>query len=212
MRWEMRGGSDLWLRRRSCHFCFESANHSRICGCNDFPIMRGEGGEVRGVIQHRATSDDRHVKMKEKNKKNECVCSQWDVYALREQWSKTRSLNPKQNPPSTNTHTTHFSIQTIYKHYLYFVHTLVHAHTQIHSELLFAEWLSLSRFTSSRMAFVVIIENLWFSPLISWSIKGTAHGPDFHFNDDLIVETANLCIPHHPACHVSRGPTCASFR
>lgn len=132
-----------------------------ICGCGDAqPITEGfvdgnisrwglgVGGSRRCCV---APCDlwQLHVK-----KKKERVCSQWDVYALREQWSKTSSLNPKSKPPSvTHTHITPFN--PIYKHYLYFVHTLAHAHTHSH-------WACSCWVTSWRTAFVVT-ENLWFS-------------------------------------------------
>lgn len=73
--------------------------------------------------------------------KRQSVCSQWDIYALREQWSKTSSLNPKSKPPfKKNKNLTPF--KPIYKHYLYFVHTLVHVHTHTHAELVVAECFS----------------------------------------------------------------------
>lgn len=49
------------------------------------------------------------------------------------------------------------------------------------------------------MAFVVVC--LWFSPL---KVKHTT--ADFDFNDDHIVDTANLFITHHPAAMSAEGP------
>ncbi len=119
---------------------------------------------------------------------------------------QNKQPEPKIKSPSTNTHThthTHYSVQT---HLQTLPLLCTHTRSCTHTHRFTLSFYLLSDFCfpdSSRMAFVVVVvvvvENLWFSPLISWSIKGTAHGPDFHFNDDLVVETANLYIPHHPA-------------
>lgn len=126
--YEMRDGSDLWLRRHD-DIAVMYPNHSQIWGCNDFPIMRGKWvkSEVSSSIMWPATITS------EWTKESECVCSQWDVYALREQWSKTSSLNPKWTPPpSSHTQTLlHLNPFTNTTSTLY-THLLTHTHRDSH--------------------------------------------------------------------------------
>lgn len=86
-------------------------------------------------------------------------------------WIQTKSPRPGPHPPLTHTHK-HYSIHT-HLQTLPLLSTHTRSCTHTHTELIVAE-----RFTSSRTAFVVIIKDFCFFfvfPLISWSIKGTAH-------------------------------------
>lgn len=146
----------------ACHSCLVAANHRRICGWNHFQITRGGWWSRRCCV---APCDLWRLNVK---MKKERVCSQWDVYALREQWSKTSSLNSKSEPPWSHTQTLLLSNPSTNTTSTLYTHSFMHTHS--HTELLVAEWHLLSRYTSSRMAFVVVIENLWFSLWISWRI------------------------------------------
>lgn len=110
-----------------------------ICGCGDARHLRDRFRIMRRVTWSRrsrvAPCDPRRPSRQtgREKKKNERVRSQRDVYALREQWSKSKQPEPKITNPWDHTHTRITPFKPIYKHYLYFVHTLFHAHTLAHT-------------------------------------------------------------------------------
>lgn len=171
-------------------FCISQSQR----GCVDVLITwsrRGRGWEVRGVI---------YLASKWYKRQSVSVANETSMH-----WENS---GPKQAAWTQNKspHTHNHYSKPIYKHYLYFVPTLAHAHkhtlTHTHTELLVAE--SFSDSHRREWPFICIIENLFF-PL---RVQHTS-GDELH-NDRFCCWAANLTPPPpHPACHDSSEPTSA---
>lgn len=187
-----------------------------ICGYGDTrhlfsisqsSIVRGRGLSQRG---HLASCDlwRSHVRMK--NKASVSVANETSMH-WENSGPKQAAWTQNKSPPSTHTHITPF--KPIYKHYLYFVHTLVHAHTHSH-------WASSSWVTLAFQIYIIknglcccYWKSMLFFPLVRWRFKGTAHDSRLSFYWSICWDCQSLNLSSSSSsssCPVSRGPTRAS--
>lgn len=116
--YEMRDGSDLWLWR-----------HDDIVGFGDVTISRLWGGSGLSQRCHLASCDLWPSRQNEQRKASVSVANETSMH-WENSGPKQAAWTQNEPPPHTHTHTNITPFKPIYKHYLYFVHTLTHAHTQ----------------------------------------------------------------------------------